>query len=134
MTDNQKNNDTKPAYEQLLLDFFQACHTYNRKYDWQDESLEAKQNLAKIIKQYTSYKKSNSFRMIMHYAKDIKEIDMISNRKVCVMTKKNRSTVPACQFELVHKKSGWVIESFSKIIGANHFYNIFPHQGDYYLE
>lgn len=66
----------------------------------------------------------------MHYAKDIKEIDtvdMISNRKVRIITKKNRSTVPACQFELVHKKSGWVIESFSQIIGINHFYSIFPH-------
>ncbi len=129
MTNEEKEIALNKCQE-ILLEFIKKCYQYNRRYDWlnDDDDKERKNELRNIIMTYTTYRNLHGFKSIIYYAKDIKEVntaEFISNKKIKIVTKKNGSTVSACEFYMIKKKQTWVIDTFRKLTGINSYHTVF---------
>ncbi len=76
---------------------------------------------------YLKFHPNNDYRLGLDSIKDIKEIDFtetINKEEVIVVTKKNQSIVPSCEFKLKLKNKEWRISNVRIKQGKNNYHTI----------
>ncbi|NVK65874.1 MAG: hypothetical protein HWE22_14870 [Flavobacteriales bacterium] len=118
--------------EEVVLEFIRNSYQFFKKFPIgpkgdTDESL--KESL-KLIHQFTYFKfhPHSDHRSGLYRIKDIKEIDFIeivNDKEVIIVTRKNQSIVPACEFRLKRKNKSWKISNVRIKHGTSNYSNLF---------
>ena len=129
---NKLNDTNFEDPEQVVLDFIKYSYQLCKKCP-----IGRKGNTDECIKEslqlihYFTHLKFHPYsdhRSGLDSIKNIKEIDsteIINNKETKILTKKNQSIVPACEFTLKFKNKKWKISNVRIKQGVNNYYTLF---------
>jgi hypothetical protein len=118
--------------EQVVLDFIRSSYQFCKRCPIgpkgdKDECI--KESL-KLIHHFTYLKfhPYSDHRSGLNSIKDIKEVDfteIVTDKETIIVTKKNQSIVPACEFRLKLRNKKWKISNVRINQGVKNYYTLF---------